>query len=180
MEYKVLEMQKFFNDNYKLHAVSDLEESFTPVGNTDQEKRKSSLTFVKRMSILQEPLDELFNNQCELISAFSEFRTTYKMGLNENAFYDLASSYAKLEKSLKDFLKNLKKHSNQPEIANHFESALPYLSTNVFNMMKEDFEAFEVVTKERMEINKERYPDFDRWDNHYPNWETIKERYKGK
>lgn len=180
MNYQVLEMQKFFQDNYKLHAVSELEDAFSPVGETDQEKRKSSMAFVKRMTVLQTPLEELFQKQCDLMTAFSDFKTTYKMGFNENSFYSLAALYGKLEKCLKEFSKTLKKHSNQPEIDKYFKEAEPYLATNVFNMMKEDFESFEVITKARMQKCKETYPNFNEWDSATPDWEIVKDKYKTK
>lgn len=180
MTYKVLEMKKFFTDNYKLHAGSEMEHVFVATGETDQEKRKSSLSFVKRMSALEQPLDELFQKQGEVLKSFSDFEIIYKMGSNEVAFYSLASLYSKLEKSLKDFNKSLKKHSNQPEIVEYFKEAEPYLSTNVFNLMKEDFDLFETVTVERMNEHKARFPDFNNWDSPVPDWEIVKERYKGK
>lgn len=178
MTYKALEMQKFFQENYKLSPVAVLEFEFEPFGETDQDKRKSSMAFVKRMNALNPAFEELYEEQHHLLQAFSDMPVVYKLGLNENAFYSLVPSYVKLEKCLKSFQKCLKKHSGQPEVVEYYKKAEDYLSTNVYEMMKQDFALFEAVTTERMVETKAKYPHWDKWDSATPNWELVNLKYK--
>lgn len=178
MNYQVLEMKKFFLENYKLHPGAVMEYAFEAQGEDDQAKRKATLAFVKRMNALETALDSLFEEQHKLLQTFTEFHVVYKIGFSEVAFYSLTSMYAKLDKRLKEFSKTLKKHQSLPEVAEYFKAAEPYLATNVYNMMKEDFAEFEKVTAVRMQNDKERFPEYQFWDATTPDMSRVNQIYK--
>lgn len=178
MQYKSLDMFQFFYQNYKLNPVSVLEFNFEPSGADDQEKRKSSLSFVKRMNTVSPALNELYDAQVRMVSDYQEMRVVYKLGFNFNAFNVLAPLYAKLEKNVKEFQRLLKKHSSHPEVVEYYKSAESELPVNVYDMMKEDFAAFEKVTTVRIAEAKASDPHWTLWDSELPNWETVNQLYK--
>jgi hypothetical protein len=178
MNYQVLEMKKFFLANYKLHPNAVMEYSFSPEGEDDQSKRKSTLAFVKRMNTLTTPLDDLFEEQHKLLHTLTDFHIVYNIGFSEVAFYSLSAMYAKVDKRLKEFSKTLKKHQSLPEVAAYFKNVETYLATNVYNMMKEDFLEFEKVTSVRMENDRKRFPDYHFWDAATPDMARVNQIYK--
>lgn len=178
MQYKSLALFQFFREHYRLNPVAVLEFDFEPTGADDQEKRKASLSFVKRMNTVSPALHELYDAQVRMVSDSQEMYVVYKMGFNFNAFNVLAPMYAKLEKNVKEFQRLLKKHSNHPEVAEYYKAAEAELPSNVYEMMKSDFAAFEAVTVRRMVVEKERYPEWTLWDSEHPNWESINQLYK--
>ncbi len=178
MTYQALALKEFVSQNYKLSPVSVMEFEFEPTGETDQDKRKSSLAFVKRMNAMNQSLEELYEEQHKLFLAFSEMPVMFKLGFSEVTFYALVPQYVKLEKALKNFQKTLKKHSSHPEVVAYYKNLEPHLSTNVYEMMKSDFAEFEKVTVERMAESKARFPNWDRWDEPTPDWTLVNQKYK--
>lgn len=178
MQYKSLEMFQFFLQNYKLNPVAVLEFNFEPTGADDQEKRKASMSFVKRMNTVSPALNELYDAQCRMLGDYPEMRVVYKLGFNLHAYNVLAPLYAKLEKNVKEFQRLLKKHSSHPDVVEYYKLAEGQLSSNVYEMMKEDFAAFETVTVPRLEDAKAKYLDWDMWDGASPDWEHVNQLYK--
>lgn len=178
MNYQVLQMRQFFLDNYKLSPVAELEYRFEPVGDNDQDKRKSSMAFVKRMNSLETPLKEMFDAQHQVLLSFSEFPVIYKLGFNKHAFNALAPLYSKLDKAVKDMQKTLKKHSSAPEVVDYYKAAEPFLAVSVYDMMKADFAEFEKVTVVRMAESQAKYPEWQHWDSALPDWEAVNAKYK--
>lgn len=178
MQYKSLEMFQFFLQNYKLNPVAVLEFNFEPTGADDQEKRKASMSFVKRMNTVSPALHELYDAQCRMLGDYPEMRVVYKLGFNLHAYNVLAPLYAKLEKNVKEFQRLLKKHSSHPDVVEYYKLAEAQLPSNVYEMMKEDFAAFETVTVPRLEDAKAKDPDWDMWDGASPDWEHVNQLYK--
>lgn len=178
MQYKSLEMFQFFLQNYKLNPVAVLEFNFEPTGADDQEKRKASMSFVKRMNTVSPALNELYDAQCRILGDYPEMRVVYKLGFNLHAYNVLAPLYAKLEKNVKEFQRLLKKHSSHQDVVDYYKLAEDKLPSNVYEMMKEDFAAFETVTVPRLEDAKAKYPDWDMWDGASPDWEHVNQLYK--
>lgn len=178
MTYQALEMQKFVKEHYRLSPVSEMEFAFEPHGETDQHKRNSSLAFTKRMKALDPVLQEMFDVQHKLFLCFNEMPVVFKLGFNYHAFNALAPLYAKLEKTVKEFQKTLKKHSGQPEVVEYYKELEPFLAVSVYDMMKSDFALFESETVKRMAENKASDPVWDRWDSEFINWEMVNQLYK--
>jgi hypothetical protein len=178
MQYKSLQMFQFFKEQYKLNPVAVLEFNFEPVGADDQEKRKSSLTFVKRINTVSPSLNELYDAQVRMVSDYHEMSVMYKLGFNFHAFNALVPLYAKLEKNVKEFQRLLKKHSSHPEVVSYYKEAESHLPANVYEMMKEDFALFETVTVERMKEVKAKDSAWTMWDSEHPDWDTINRLYK--
>lgn len=178
MQYKSLEMFQFFLQNYKLNPVAVLEFNFEPTGADDQEKRKSSMSFVKRMNTVSPALNELYDAQCRMLGDYPEMRVVYKLGFNLHAYNVLAPLYARLEKNVKEFQRLLKKHSSHPDVVEYYKLAEVKLPSNVYEMMKEDFAAFETVTCTRLEDAQSKYPDWHMWDGSSPDWELVNQLYK--
>lgn len=178
MQYKSLDLCQFFFEHYKLNPVAVLEFNFEPSGADDQEKRKASMSFVKRMNTVSPSLNELYDAQCRMLGDYPEMRVVYKLGFNLHAFNVLAPLYARLEKNVKEFQRLLKKHSSHPEVVEYYKLAEAQLPTNVYEMMKEDFGAFETETVQRLDAAKEKYPDWDMWDAAQPDWEAVNQLYK--
>ncbi len=178
MNYQALKLNQFFREHYLLSPVSVMEFEFEPFGETDQDKRKSSVNFVKRMNVITPFLNELYDEQHHLFQAVSEMPCIYKLGFNKNAFYALVPHYVKLEKSLKAFKQLLKKHSVHPEVAAYYKDAEVWLESNIYEMMKSDFAEFEKVTTQRLEQYKAEEPEWDRWDEATPDWSVVNEKYK--
>lgn len=178
MNYKVLELKKFFLANYKLHPSAVMEYDYVAPGEDDQSKRKATLSFVKRMTALSDPLEKISAHQQKLFYALNDFDVLYKLGANEVVYYVLANLYSVLDKTLKEFSKELKKNQNQPEIVEFFKNAEPYLNQSGYAMMKEDFEMFEPVTTERLNSDKKRFPNHTVWMNPTPDMEKVNEIFK--
>lgn len=178
MQYKSLDLFQFFYQNYKLNPVAVLEFNFEPTGVDDQDKRKASMSFVKRMNTVSPALNELYDAQVRMVSDYPEMRVLYKLGFNLHAYNVLAPLYARLEKNVKEFQRLLKKHSSHPEVVEYYKLAETQLPTNVYDMMKEDFGVFQTVTVQRLDTAKEKNPDWDMWDSAYPDWEVVNQLYK--
>jgi len=178
MQYKSLELFQFFAQNYRLNPVAVLEFNFEPTGADDQEKRKASMSFVKRMNTVSPALNELYDAQCRMLGDYPEMRVVYKLGFNLHAYNVLAPLYARLEKNVKEFQRLLKKHSSHPDVAAYYKLAEEHLPSNVYEMMKEDFAVFETVTVQRLEDAKVKHPDWDMWDGASPDWEVVNQLYK--
>lgn len=178
MQYKSLELFQFFFQSYRLNPVAVLEFNFEPTGADDQEKRKASMSFVKRMNTVSPALNELYDAQCRMLGDYPEMRVVYKLGFNLHAYNVLAPLYARLEKNVKEFQRLLKKHSSHPDVSAYYKLAEEQLPSNVYEMMKEDFAAFETVTVQRLEDAKAKHPDWDMWDGASPDWEVVNQLYK--
>lgn len=178
MQYKSLELFQFFVQSYRLNPVAVLEFNFEPTGADDQEKRKASMSFVKRMNTVSPALNELYDAQCRMLGDYPEMRVVYKLGFNLHAYNVLAPLYARLEKNVKEFQRLLKKHSSHPDVVTYYKLAEEQLPSNVYEMMKEDFAAFETVTVQRLEDAKAKHPDWDMWDGASPDWEVVNQLYK--
>lgn len=178
MNYQAVNMHNFFLNNYRLSPVAELEYRFEPVGDNDQDKRKSSMAFVKRMNTLEPALKELFDAQHHVLLSLAEMPVVYKLGFNKHAFNALAPLYAKLDKAVKEMQRLLKKHASVPEVVEYYKGVEPFLAVSVYDMMKADFSEFEKVTVARMAESQAKYPDWKTWDSALPEWETINVRYK--
>lgn len=178
MNVQALSLKEQFKAKYSLSPVSEMEYHFEPVGETDQEKRKSSMAFVKRMGAITPALDEMFDVQHRLNNAFNDMPVIYKLGSNKIAFNALAAEYGKIEKALKEFRKVLKRHSNIPEVVEYYKEAESLLPASAYELMKQDFEAFLPVAEQRLASDMSRFPDFKHWDNAEIDWDTVNKRFK--
>ncbi|BDR25592.1 hypothetical protein RVBP17_3630 [Pseudomonas phage sp. 30-3] len=178
MNYKALEVFYFFLEHYKVNPVADLEFKFEPSGSDDQSKRKSSLSFVKRIGVLTPSFNELYEVQNRFMTDLREMNVVYKIGFNYNAFNVLAPLYARYEKNVKEFRRLLKKYSSFNEVTEYYKKADNMLPDNVYETMKEDFSLFNDVTTKRLSEIKLCYPNWQVWDSEHPNWETINQLYK--
>lgn len=175
----VLRLSSFMKgNNFTFHPIMALEDNFNPVGDTDMEKRKSTLAFTKKLNSLSKTLDEAFDKKFKVHASFHEFKCVYKLMESETAFNYLAKLYAGLDYSLQELNKFLKSQKNSPEVMQDFEKFEELLTLNVWETMNNDFEYFKVITHKRLERSKERFPNHDMWESSQPDMEKVKELYK--
>lgn len=175
---KVLELKENFQKHYRVAPLAVLEFNFDNSGEHDDEKRKKSMAFVKRLNALSPALHELAEVQFNLYGAFTDFAVVYKLGSNYHAYNALGKLYGSLEKRMKEFKTVLKKHSNQPEVAELYKPAVEMLDMSAFDMMRLDFEVAKPMFEERMREDQSRFPEFTHWDTTEVDFETVKENFK--
>lgn len=176
---KVLKLRREMElKNFTFHPLVFLEESFVPAGETDMEKRKSTLAFTKKLNSLSSDLDTLFEKKFQVYTALTEFKCVYKLMETEEAFNYLAKLYAGLDYSLQELNKFLKSQKNAPELLNDVKEFDELLSLNVWETMAEDFKYMEPVCEQRLNVSKERFPKYEFWSKHSVDWDKVKENYK--
>jgi len=163
---------------FPLNVVMEYE--FVPEGETAEETRKSTLAFTKRLNALMPAVSAVYEKQCQVYYAFREFPCVYKLMFTTEAFNYLSKLYANLDYQLQELNKVLKQQKNSPEFAEYFDKSTELLNVNVWEMMVEDFNAFEPVSVERMNESKAKDPEFNRWSEPTVDWNKVKDLYKSE
>jgi len=176
---KVLEMKRQLKAwDFTFHPSIPYENAFVPAGNTDEERRKSTLAFVKKLNGLTPAFDAVQDRQFKVFLAFSEFECVYKLMFTNVAFNYLAKLYAFLDYQLQEFNKMVKSYKNVPELTDYFSRYESLMDMKVWDTMVEDFTFFETVTNERVASFKLKDPDFSMPYTPNVDWDEVKELYK--
>jgi len=176
---KVLEMKRQLKAwDFTFHPSIPYENAFVPAGNTDEERRKSTLAFVKKLNGLAPAFDAVQDRQFKVFFAFSEFECVYKLMFTNVAFNYLAKLYAFLDYQLQEFNKMVKSYKNVPELTDYFSRYESLMDMKVWDTMVEDFTFFETVTNERVASFKLKDPDFSMPYTPNVDWDEVKELYK--
>lgn len=176
---KVLEMKRQLKAwDFTFHPSIPYENAFVPAGNTDEERRKSTLAFVKKLNGLAPAFDAVQDRQFKVFFAFSEFECVYKLMFTNVAFNYLAKLYAFLDYQLQEFNKMVKSYKNVPELTDYFSRYESLMDMKVWDTMVEDFTFFETVTNERVASFKLKDPDFSMPYTPKVDWDEVKELYK--
>lgn len=176
---KVLEMKRQLKAwDFTFHPSIPYENAFVPAGNTDEERRKSTLAFVKKLNGLTPAFDAVQDRQFKVFFAFSEFECVYKLMFTNVAFNYLAKLYAFLDYQLQEFNKMVKSYKNVPELTDYFSRYESLMDMKVWDTMVEDFTFFETVTNERVASFKLKDPDFSMPYTPNVDWDEVKELYK--
>lgn len=164
--------------DFTFHPSIPYENAFVPAGNTDEERRKSTLAFVKKLNGLAPAFDAVQDRQFKVFFAFSEFECVYKLMFTNVAFNYLAKLYAFLDYQLQEFNKMVKSYKNVPELTDYFSRYESLMDMKVWDTMVEDFTFFETVTNERVASFKLKDPDFSMPYTPNVDWDEVKELYK--
>lgn len=180
---EVLSLLNSLAKNYRfyLHSQALMESEFTPVGNNDIEKKKSTDKFTKRLRAMSVDMDALHKIRSSIISLKNDFLTAYKLSSNELGYNCLAKLYASLDYHVKEYGKLVKQQQKKnPELWESVEEFSVLNDLNVFDMMKRDFDYLEPIIIERQEHSKKQWPDFvpRKEIKSSPEWEVVKEKYK--
>lgn len=132
----------------------------------------------KRMKVLSPILDELHNAQMALSELYKEFRYCHAYGCGQTTFHYMASLYGSLAKRVKEFTALVKKHSSQPEIAKYYDNLPNVIHLDVYQLMRDDFEAALPVFQARREADILKYPTWTNWEPVEADWEIVNARFK--
>lgn len=145
-------LYEYLNGEFRLHP-SAIIEAKTEV-HTTLEQRKENQKLQRAVDRLMSIFDKIWNKQIELKMGMNMISYLEKMPYNINGVYSYYSEAGKIDKLLKNFVKEIKK-VKEPVIVDYYKDFLELFDVNLFDCVFADLQHMLNLTKEPIDIEFE-------------------------